>query len=323
MAGYGSLEKVAVCSRSFSRNEVLRGELKERYSNVKFNDSGASLAGDSLVSFLDGASHAIVALENITSDVLCRLPQLKRISKYGVGLNNVDLGSLQQYGVELGWTGGVNARSVAELVVCAAIAKRRKLREAIRAFESNQWRQVTGSLLSECTFGLIGCGYVGREVVKLLQPFGCQIVYFDIERKFELEREFSITYRKLDDVLAISDVLSIHVPLDDSTSMMIGRSEMGTMKSSAIIINTSRGGIVDEKELFMRLKSRSLGGAWFDVFEEEPFFDPSLVSLSSFTGTPHIGGSSDEAILAMGRAAIIGLGCEPYLSDRANTATER
>ncbi len=121
---------VAVLSRSFSAHEKLTAELNRRYSDVTLNDTGRTLAGDELVAFLQGKSHVVVALEKITDDILARLPDLKVIGKYGVGLNNVDLHACEAHGVHVGWTGGVNRRSVAELVIALSIAS---LRHVVRS----------------------------------------------------------------------------------------------------------------------------------------------------------------------------------------------
>jgi len=299
-----SNSKVAVCSRSFSRNKFLRDSLLQRYGDVKFNDDGLSLSHDALVDFLSDATHAIVALELIDEYVLSFLPKLKRISKYGVGLNNIDLSALNKSGVQLGWKGGVNARSVAELVICSSIYLRRNLEEARYAVVEKQWRQVTGRLLSGCAFGVVGCGHVGSEVLRLLKPFGCDLFYADINEIPEVERELNASRLPLEELMSTVDILSLHVPLDSSTQNLIGKHELALMKKGALLINTARGGVLDEQAFKEMLISGCIAGAFIDVFAEEPFYDEELLTCQNFMATPHIGGSSEEAILAMGLAAI-------------------
>jgi len=130
---------VAVCSRSFSRHEGLRHELLARYPRARFNSSGARLAGDELARFLDGAEKAIVALERIDGPLLARLPELRVISKFGVGLDGLSLDALAAGGVQLGWTGGVNRRAVAELVIAQCITWLRGLTDASRAVRQGGW----------------------------------------------------------------------------------------------------------------------------------------------------------------------------------------
>lgn len=299
--------KVAVTSRSFSRNPVLRAELLTRYPNVTFNDAGLTLRGDDLVAFLLGHSKAITALEQIDDYLLSRLPELKVIGKYGVGLDMIDLDAMRRHGKRLGWTGGVNRRSVSELVLSLAIALLRHVPTANREVVAGTWRQHVGGLLSGRTVGIVGCGLVGKDLVRLLQPFGCRILVNDIRHYGDFYAEHGIEAVDLEDLLARADVATLHVPLDDSTRGMLSAGRLALMKPTAILINIARGDLVDEAALKAALVQKRLAAAAFDVFNEEPPQDKELLALPNFLATPHIGGSAEEAILAMGRAAIAGL----------------
>ena len=136
--------KVAVCSRSFSKNPILRTELLARYQHVTFNDVGLKLKGDSLIEFLRGHDKAIIALETIDESILSRLPELQVISKYGVGLDMIDIAAMRTHGQRLGWAGGVNRRSVCELVIMFAIAMLRHVPAAYREVLSGTWLQHVG-----------------------------------------------------------------------------------------------------------------------------------------------------------------------------------
>ena len=177
-----STDRIAVCSRSFSRHPVLRAELKARYEHVTFNDGGRQLEGAELVAFLKGHDKAVTALERLTDEVLSQLPELKVIGKYGVGLDMIDMDAMHRHGKRLGWTGGVNRRSVAELVVCFAIAMLRRVPAARDEVLGGTWRQHVGGELSGRTVGIIGCGFVGKDVVRLLQPWGCRFLAHDIQQ---------------------------------------------------------------------------------------------------------------------------------------------
>lgn len=299
--------RVAVCSRSFSKHPVLRAELSSRYAHVTFNDAGLELRGDALVQFLRGHDKAITALERVDDAVLAQLPDLKIISKYGVGLDSLDLAALQARGIRLGWTGGVNRRSVAELVIGFAIAMLRHVPAANREVLGGRWRQHVGGQVSGRTVGLIGCGFVGKDVVRLLQPFGCRVLVYDIREYRSFYERYGVTPVSLEQLLAESDIVSLHVPLDDSTRLMLDDARLGRMQPSAVLINTARGQLVDEVALAQRLSDGRLAAAAFDVFAVEPPTDTHLLQLPNFLATPHIGGSAAEAILAMGRAAIDGL----------------
>lgn len=300
-------ERVAVCSRSFSRNETLRADLLAHYQRVSFNDDGRQLAGDSLVDFLKGHEKAITALEAIDASVLALLPELRVISKYGVGLDMIDRAAMRALGKRLGWTPGVNRRSVSELVISLAIGVLRHVPEANREVRSGIWRQHVGGNLSGRTVGIIGCGHVGQDLVPLLNTFGCTVVANDIRDHSTFYARHGVEALELDALLCRSDVVTIHVPLDDSTRGLLDARRLALLKPTAVLINAARGGIVDERALKEMLMTQRLAAAAFDVFSTEPPADTELLSLSNFLATPHIGGSAHEAILAMGRAAIRGL----------------
>lgn len=299
--------RVAVCSRSFSHNPVLRAELLARYQNVTFNDAGAQLKGESLVAFLRGHDKAITALETIDDAVLAQLPELTAIGKYGVGLDMIDMAAMRRHGKRLGWTGGVNRRSVAELVVSFAIAMLRHVPAGNREILAGTWRQHVGGQLSGRTVGVIGCGHVGKDLVPLLRAFGCPILVHDILDSPDFYAAHGVRAVDLETLLAQSDIVTLHVPLDASTRGMLDADRLATMKSTAVLINVARGGLVDELALKSMLKDGRLAAAAFDVFAVEPPQDSELLALTNFLATPHIGGSAQEAILAMGRSAIDGL----------------
>ncbi|MEO5346975.1 MAG: phosphoglycerate dehydrogenase [Magnetococcus sp. YQC-9] len=301
------VDKVAVCSRSFSRHPILRAELLARYEQVTFNDSGRQMEGEALIAFLSGHDKAITALERINDSVLSRLPALRVVSKYGVGLDMIDMEAMRQYGKHLGWTSGVNRRSVSELVIAFAVTLLRYVPAAQREVLSGTWRQHVGGLLSGRTVGIIGCGHIGKDLVELLQPWGCRLLANDILDFPEFYDRFKVEPVALETLLADSDIITLHVPLDDSTRNMLSAERLRRMKPSAILINAARGGLVDELELKIMLREKSLAAAAFDVFAIEPPEDIELLNLPNFLVTPHIGGSAEEAILAMGRAAIHGL----------------
>jgi phosphoglycerate dehydrogenase-like enzyme len=306
-AAMKSSTPIAVTSRSFSRHPILRAELSERYDNIAFNDEGRSLAGDDLVGFLTGREKAITALEKFDESILSRLPDLRVISKVGVGLDMIDLNALQKHGVLLGYAAGTNSRSVAELVIAFAIILLREVAIANRELRSGIWKQRKGGCLSGRTVGLIGCGNIGKDLVRLLKPFGCRVLCYDVLdlSKFYLEHE--VTGVTLEELLSTSEIVSVHLPLNDATRRILNQERMSLMKPSAILINTSRGDLVDEDALKRMLIEGRLAAAAFDVFAAEPPEDRELINLPNFFATPHIGGSTEEAILAMGRAAIAGL----------------
>ncbi len=301
------MTRIAVASRSFSRNPVLRIELAEKYPDVTFSESAHVLQGAALVKLLRGHDRAIVGLERVDERVLSELPELKVISKYGVGLDRLDLDALARHGVKLAWTGGVNRRSVAELTLAFAIALLHRVPETSAGLRDGEFNPLVGRQLTGRVVGIIGCGFVGKDLVSLLAPFGCRVLAHDIRNYPDFYAAHGVEPVGCDQLLAEADIVTLHVPLDDSTRGMIGAPELARMRKGACLINAARGGLVDEPALVEALSSGHLAGAAFDVFQVEPDANPELLALPTFLGTPHIGGSTAEAQLAMGRAAIAGL----------------
>jgi phosphoglycerate dehydrogenase-like enzyme len=296
--------RIAVASRTFSKHPVLRKRAQEKFGDIYFNDAGKSLRGAELVEFLRDCDFAVIALEPLNQDVLSQLPRLRGIAKYGVGLNNLDLDAIQKRGIHLGWTQGVNALSVAELTLGFALGLFHNVFASSRALASGQWLNQGGFQLTGKTVGIIGGGFVGQNVLRLLQPFSCKLLVNDILDKSAECRNLDAKQVPLDELLAQSDLVSIHVPYQEDTHHLIGAAGLKAMKAGSLLINTSRGDIVDEKALHHALSSGHLAGVALDVFAVEPPLDSPLLELPGFVGTAHIGGSSAEAILAMGYAAI-------------------
>jgi len=301
------MPSVAVTSRSFSRHPELRALVLARYSDAKFNDDGLSLQGKSLIEFLSGYEKAITALEVIDDSILSHLPNLKVISKFGVGLDMIDLHALKKYGVKLDWSGGVNKRSVSELVVSFAIALLHRAVFANSEVKKGKWYQPKGFQLSNCTFGIIGFGHIGKDLVKLLKPFDCKILAHDIRNFKEFYKKNKVKSVGIEELIKKSDVVTLHLPLNESTKNFMNEERLQMLKSNAILINLARGGLIDEDVLKKMVLEKRIAGAALDVFEIEPPIDKELLTMDNVLITPHIGGSTEEAILAMGVAAIDGL----------------
>jgi D-3-phosphoglycerate dehydrogenase len=303
-----STSAIAVASRSFSRNPILRRELLARYPGSRFNDEGTVvLSGDELARFLRGHSRAITGLDVLDEGVFRAAPELRLVSKYGVGLDMIDLDAARRYGVSVRWTPGVNRQAVAELTLFFMIALCRSAVTLAHELRAGGWRHAGGRQLSTSTVGIVGCGHVGQQVARLCRAFGADVIAHDIRAYDDFYRETNVAPVPLDTLLQRSDIVTVHVPLDATTRGMIDAAAISRMKRDAFLINTARGGIVDEAALKQALVEHRLGGAACDVFAIEPPVDGELLLLPNFVGTPHIGGGTREAVLAMGRAAIEGL----------------
>lgn len=298
---------VAVASHSFGKNATLRRELVTRYPSASFNETGRPLTGDDLIVFLRGHDRAITGLEVLDDHVFRAVPELRIVSKYGVGLDMIDLDAARRHGVSVRWTPGVNRQAVAELTIGLMIALCRSIVPLARDIGAGGWAHPGGRQLSSSVVGIVGCGHVGQEVARLCWAFGATVLAHDIRTYDDFYRVHGVQAVSLNTLLVASDIVTLHVPLDASTRGLIGSRALALMRPSAFLVNTARGGIVDEAALKKALVEQRLGGAAFDVFAEEPPTDRELLKLPNFVGTPHIGGGTTEAVLAMGRAAIQGL----------------
>ncbi len=298
---------VAVASRSFSQDEFLRNKLSEKCSSIKYNETGRSLQGDELISFLKGAEKAIVALEKINADILKHVPDLKVISKYGVGLDNISFEDLLKNNVQLAWQGGVNRRSVAELAMHFILGCVRGSFHSHHEVQKGIWTQFKGQNLSGKNVGILGLGHVGQELVPFLKPYGVNILAYDLYEKNDYCTSNGVKQTTLETVLKESDVVSLHLPLTSKTKGLLSRENLMLMKKGSFLINTARGGMVEESALYDLLSSRHIQSAAFDVFETEPPTEQKLFGLDNFFSTAHIGGSSIQSIRLMGQAAIEGL----------------
>lgn len=300
--------RVAVPSISFSQHALLRQELLALYPESKFNDAQRRMSEDELAAWMKGCNAAIMGLEPLTARMLDALPELKVVGRMGVGLDNVDPALFRKRGIRIGWCAGVNKLSVAELTIAFAIAGLRHVGQGNADMRAGKRpRQIMGRHLSGRVVGLHGCGNVGKEVVRLLQPFGCTVLACDIADYPEFYRANNVMPVTMDELLSRSEVLSLHLPLNRSTREMYTAAMLDRLRPDCVLINTCRGGIVDEAVLKERLKAGRIAAACFDVFAVEPPTDDELLNLPNFFATPHIGGSAEEARLAMGRAAIRGL----------------
>ncbi len=296
--------KVVVTPPAFYKSESLKSKLSSLFPNTVYNQNADYLSGEELIGFLKDADAAIIGRDLVTQDTLNALPQLKMISKYGVGFDNLDLNSIKQRGIELAFTTGINKRSVAELTLSFMVGLCHNIFISAERMKRGEWIREGGQDLSGKTIGIIGCGNVGKEVIKLLKPFGCKILINDIEDRSEFCREQSAIESTFELLIKESDIVSLHVPLTNLTRDMINKNVLKDMKANAFLVNTSRGPVVNSSHLHRALVSKQILGAALDVFYSEPPDDIEFLQLPQLMVTPHIGGNSREAVEAMGQAAI-------------------
>lgn len=297
-------EIIAVASNTFSDDETLRDALLARFPNAYFNRTGRILAGEELVTFLARGEAAIMGLEKIDAALLDASRQIRVISKFGVGMDNVDLARCAELGIPVLSRPGVNAFAVGELALGLMLAVARRIAVSTHLLKTGQWVKKPGVQVFGKKVGIIGLGHAGKATARAVQGVGCSVSAYDILDLRDYCDSHGIAFVSLDTVLRESDFVSLHVPLTPITKSMIDREALAKMKPTAYLINTARGGIVDEDALSDALEAGRLAGAGFDVYAEEPTRNARLVGMEGFAGTTHVGGNSREAIRAVGMAAI-------------------
>ena len=296
--------RVAVTPPAFCKSQSLKTELLGHFPNAVFNEKDRYLSGPELVDFLADADFALIGRDSINTELIRSLPKLRMVAKYGVGLDNLDQEALSCAGIELRVAFGTNRRSVAELTLGFMIGLCHNMSSGSEELKRGVWHREGGQELTGKSIGIIGCGNVGQELVRLLQPFQCRIWVHDIADRSKFCRKFGAVETGFEEIIEDVDILTLHVPLTEKTENLIDKSVLAKMKLSAFLINTSRGRVVNQGDLHQALVSREIAGAGLDVFWEEPPIETEFLQLPNLMVTPHIGGNAREAIDAMGKAAI-------------------
>lgn len=238
--------------------------------------------------------------DKITPEIIDSLPDLKIIANYAVGFNNIDVACAKQKKIVVTNTPDILTYATAELAVALVLACARKIIPADKYTNDGQfdgWKPelFLGMELYGKTIGIVGAGRIGFHTAKILKAFGTEILYFSRSSKANFENELHAKKVTLEDLLANSDIISLHVPLNESTFHLLDKNMLALVKHGAIIVNTARGEVIDELALVEKLKSGEISAAGLDVFEDEPDIRPELFNAPNVVKLPHIGSGTFEA----------------------------
>ena len=286
--------KVAITTSSFAEFSDKPLHLLHEYGIAyELNPYGRKLTEDEAISMLHGCVGVAAGTEPLTARVMDALPDLKVISRCGVGMDNVDLKAAAKRSIAVCNTPDGPTLAVAELTLSYALALLRKVNQMDRELREGVWKKRMGSTLKGKKLGIIGFGRIGRAVAELFAPLGVEVAFNDPVAE-------SDTYRKMGvgDLLAWADILAFHCSKTGGECSLFTTEQLRTMKPGSWVINASRGGIVNEDALYKILKSGHLGGAAIDVFEQEPYNGP-LTELDNVILTPHIGSYARESRIQM------------------------
>jgi lactate dehydrogenase-like 2-hydroxyacid dehydrogenase len=279
--------------------------LRER-AEVEYHDSQESYPPDELLNRLrtkDGVVSQVT--DHFTAEVINALPKLRVIANVAAGLDNIDVKAATARNILVTNTPGALTETTADFTFALILAAGRRLAEGDRFVRAGRWREWSVDLLCgpdihHRTLGLIGLGRIGQAVARRARGFDMRVVYHDVVRRDpQTEKEIGAGFVPFDTLLRESDYISLHVPLLPETRKLIGRSELAQMKKAAILVNTSRGPVVDETALAEALANGTIAAAGLDVFEREPQVEPRLLALENVVLAPHIASASVDTRTTM------------------------
>ncbi len=286
-----------------SKSEVLK-KLKDSSLELVFNPKGRPLEEDELIPLLKDCDGYIAGLDFITEKVLKECKKLRVISRYGAGYDRVDMVAAKKYGVTITNTPGVNAQAVGELAFALMISVARRIPYLNCMTKEGEWARSTGMEMKGKTLGILGLGAIGKVLAKCAMGCGMKVIAYDPYIDENYCKDQGIEPVTMDEVISRSHIISIHIPLNKETKHLIGSEAIEKMMDGVIIINTSRGGIIDEDAAYKGLKTGKIGGLGLDAFEEEPPGKLPLFEFPNVVTTPHTGAHTKEATELMAARAV-------------------
>jgi D-3-phosphoglycerate dehydrogenase len=298
--------RLLVTPTSYGKNDPrLKTELEALVGEVIYNPTGKPLKSPDVAGLLRGVDGYIAGVDAIDRAALEHADRLKVISRYGVGVDSVDLQAAAERGIVVTNTPGANTVSVAELTVGLLLSLARQIPEGASALRQGNYPRLAGVSLEGKTVGILGLGAIGKELARRLRGFDCRLVAHDPYPDRAFIEASGIDLLPLDDLLRQSDFVSLHLPLTPETQGLVNRDFLAVMQRGAFLVNTARGEIVDEDALLEALQSGQLRGAALDVFAvEPPSPDNPLLALKQVIATPHLGSQTDSATNRMGWMAL-------------------
>lgn len=272
--------------------------LSENGYEIINNPYGRRLTEDEVIELATDCIGIVAGVENLNQRVMDSLPHLKCISRVGVGMDNVDLDYAKKKGICVINTPDGPTLPVAELTLAMTMSLLRRIPMAHTNMKQGIWQKEIGNLLYGKTIGIIGLGRIGKKVATMFRALGNRVLGFDINPDLIWARSTGIEIRPFEEVLIHADIITLHVPGNKDISYLIDKKELALMKLTTFLINISRGGVVNEEELYNALKENRLAGAAVDVFSEEPY-KGKLSELNNVVLTPHLGSYAEEAKILM------------------------
>lgn len=300
--------KVLVTPRSYGKTDPEVFSMLERAGlEVVRNETGGILDQDGMKALLADCEGVIVGVDPMDAQVIAAAPKLRAIAKYGVGVDNIDMEAARARGIAVSRTVGANAEAVADYAMALILAVARKTVTIDAGCRRGDWSKLSTRDVSGAVIGILGFGAIGRHVAKRAQGFGMTVLAHDPFWDEEYAAAHGITRATPEEIYARCDIISLHLPLLPETKNMIGADQLAMMRPDAILINTARGGIIDEAALLDALERGRIYGAGIDAFAQEPPADKRWFSLGNVVLGSHCAASTAGASRSMGRMATTNL----------------
>lgn len=298
------MEKILVTPRSFGQgNDGPLRLLEGAGYQVMLNPLERILTEEEMGEYIRDAVGVILGVDPLTGAVLERAPRLRAIAMYGTGMDNVDLARAGALGIPVSNTRGANSEAVADYAFAMMLACARRLVEINCNCHQRDWRKITSIDVYGKTLGVLGMGAIGRGVIRRAGGFAMKTLAYDLYWDEDFARDCAVEWAQPERIFAEADFITLHLPLNDDTRGLVNAAAFAMMKPNAILINTARGGLVDEGALVEALATGRIYGAGVDVFAQEPPENEKLYQLPNLLMGSHCAASSEGAVYAMGMRA--------------------
>jgi len=296
--------KVLVTPRSFGKTDPEAYRILEKAGfEIVRNPTGGIMNEEQLKTILADCDGVIIGVDPLSHEVLTAATNLKAIAKYGVGVDNIDLDYCRKRDIKVSRTVGANSNAVADFAFALMLSVARRVVTIDRRCRQGDWEKLTSTDVNGKTIGILGMGAIGKGVALRARGFDMKVLGYDVYWDDQFAEKNGIVHASLEQIYQEADFISLHLPLLPETQNMIGKEQIDAMKSNVILINTARGGLIDENALYDALRTQRIYGAGIDAFSQEPLDDPKWYELENLVIGSHAAASTFGATEQMGRMA--------------------
>lgn len=297
--------KVLITPRSFGKySDYAKNRLLENGIEIISNPSGSILSEDQLIELVTDVDGIIIGVDPLNEKVLSHAKKLKVISKYGVGVDNIDLDYCKKNDIDVHITKNANSQAVADYAFALILAVARKVTEINDACHQKDWSKKVTVDVYQKRIGILGFGNIGKAVACRARGFDMEVLAYDTYQDNEFAKAHQVRFTSIDEIVETCDFISIHLPLIPETEYLLNYEMMSRMKKNCILVNTARGGIINEDDLVRILQEKKIYGAGIDVFQHEPASESPLLAFPNVIVGSHCAASTEAAVENMSNFAV-------------------